>query len=145
MSKLAFWLEIKKEHLKDLLVSNFNEDEDYIIEKNKPNGKGIGIGKNNTKVVMLTYTCAKMLCMISRTPKANIIRKFYIDLEKLINNYKNYIIEGLQNTIDILENNQKEIPNLDKIKGTVYILQSPKDIDGLYRFGQSDDFTPLHI
>ena len=40
---------------------------------------------------MLTYTCAKMLCMISRTPKANIIRKFYIDLEKLIITYKDSI------------------------------------------------------
>ena len=46
----------------------------------------------------------------------------------------------MQNTVNILENNQKEIPNLDNIKGTVYILQSPKDIDGLYRFGQSEDF-----
>jgi hypothetical protein len=34
LSKLAFWLEVRKEHLKDLLMSNFNENEDYIIEKN---------------------------------------------------------------------------------------------------------------
>ena len=69
------------------MESNFNENEDYIIEINKKNGKGKGKGGNNTKLVMLTYTCAKMLCMISRTPKADIIRKFYIDLEKLIITY----------------------------------------------------------
>jgi hypothetical protein len=66
------------------------------------------------------------------------VRTYFIELEKLINNYKNYIIEGLQNTIDILENNQKEISS--NIKGTIYILQSPKDIDSIYRFGQTEDF-----
>jgi phage anti-repressor protein len=122
LTKLAFWLEVRKEHLKDLLVSNFNEDEDYIIEKNKPNGKGKGIGKNNTKIVMLTYTCAKMLCMISRTPKANIIRKFYIDLEKLIITYKDSIVKDLNNQLGIKISN-KEIIEKNKNKGLVYVLK----------------------
>ena len=59
-------------------------------------------------------------------------------MEKLLNNYKNYIIEGLQKTVSILENNQKEIPK--NVKGVVYILQSLKDIDGIYRFGQTEKF-----
>ena len=87
LNKLAFWLDIRKDNLKVLLESNFNEDEDYILETKNQNGKGKGKGGNNTKTVMLTYTCAKMLCMISKTPKANVIRKFYIDLEKLIHIY----------------------------------------------------------
>jgi hypothetical protein len=37
-----------------------------------------------------------------------------------------------------LENNQKPIPN--NIKSTVYIFKSPKDIDGIYRFGKTQDF-----
>jgi hypothetical protein len=53
-----------------------------------------------------------------------------LELEKLIYNYKNYIIESLQATINLLENNSKEISQ--KIKGTIYILKSPKDIDGIY-------------
>lgn len=42
-----------------------------------------------------------MLCIISKTPKANIIRKFYIDLEKLIITYKNSIIRDLNNQLGI--------------------------------------------
>jgi hypothetical protein len=83
------------------------------------------------------------LCLLSKTKKAEEeeeeeVRTYYLELKKLINNYKNYIIEGLQNTVNMLENNQKEIPS--NIKGTVYILKSPKDINGIYRFGQTEDF-----
>jgi hypothetical protein len=35
LNNLAFWLEIKKFHLMRLLESNFNEDDDYIIEEKK--------------------------------------------------------------------------------------------------------------
>ena len=87
------------DYIKDLLKSNFNEDEDYIIESKNINGKGKGKGGNNKKIVMLTYTCAKILCMISKTPKANIIRKFYIDLEKLIITYKDSIVKDLNNQL----------------------------------------------
>ena len=61
----------------------------------------------------------------------------YQDINK-IQNQKNYIIEALQNTVNILENNQKEVSS--NIKATIYVLQSPKDIDGIYRFGQTEDF-----
>ena len=59
-------------------------------------------------------------------------------IDKLIGHYKNYIIEGLKKTIQILENNTKEVSQ--KIKGTVYIIRSIKDINGIYRFGQTEDF-----
>jgi phage anti-repressor protein len=87
LEKLSNWLEVKKENLKRLLDDNFEEDEDYIIEK-KITGIGKGIGKNNRKRVMLTYECSKLLCMLSRTEKANIIRRFYVELEKLLISYK---------------------------------------------------------
>ena len=44
----------------------------------------------------------------------------------------------MKKTVEILENNQKEIPK--NTKGVVYILRSFKDIDGIYRFGQTADF-----
>jgi phage anti-repressor protein len=89
LDKIANWLEIRKDNLKVLLESNFNEDEDYIIETNKLDGKGKGKGGNNKKNIILSYICAKMLCMISKTSKANDIRKYYFDLEKLIMIYYN--------------------------------------------------------
>ena len=40
------------------------------------------------KIVLLTYTCAKLLCMISKSEKASIIRNYYIELKKLLITYK---------------------------------------------------------
>lgn len=82
---ISTWLNVKKDHLKQLLESNFSENQDYII--NKVSGLK-GTGKNNMKIVLLTYTCAKLLCMISKSEKASIIRNYYIELEKLLITYK---------------------------------------------------------
>ena len=76
--------------------------------------------------------------MLSKTVKAEEVRTYFIELEKFLNKYKDYIINALKNTINILENNQKPISN--SIKACVYILKSPKDIDGIYRFGQTETF-----
>jgi len=122
LNKLAYWLEIKKFHLMRLLESNFYEEQDYIIENKSKNGKGKGKGGNNTKVILLTYTCAKLLCMISRTPKADVIRKFYIDLEKLIITYKDSIVKDLNNQLGIKISNKKIIDE-NKNKGLIYILK----------------------
>jgi hypothetical protein len=60
--------------------------------------------------------------MISRTPKANVIRKFYIDLEKLIITYKDSIVKDLNNQLGIKISN-KEIIEKNKNKGLVYVLK----------------------
>ena len=122
LDKLAFWLEVRKDHLKTLLESNFSENDDYIILDKQKNGKGMGIGKNNVKTVMLRYTCAKELCMISRSEKSSVIRKFYIDLEKLLITYKDYIVAELTNQLNINVSN-KEIIQQNKKKGLIYVLK----------------------
>jgi phage anti-repressor protein len=131
---ISKWLNSEKGKLKKTLINSYNQDIDYKISKEKE-GK---ISKSNKEIILLTPDCFKRLCLLSRTKKAEQVRTYYLELEKLINNYKNYIIEALQNTVNILENNQKEVSS--NIKATVYILQSQKDIDGIYRFGQTEDF-----
>ena len=128
------WLNTTKGKLKETLVQSYNKNIDYIIKKEK-NGK---VSKSNKEIILLTPDCFKRMCLLSRTKKAEEVRTYYLELEKLLNNYKDYIIEGLKKTVEILENNQKEIPK--NIKGVVYILKSLKDINGIYRFGQTEDF-----
>ena len=103
LEKLANWLEVKKENLKRLLEDNFEEDEDYIIEK-KETGIGKGKGQNNRKKTLLTYTCSKLLCMMSKTKKADIIRRFYVELERLIISYKESIVNDLLNIFSETKN-----------------------------------------
>ena len=71
--------------LKKLLISNFIKNTDYNeIKESGKKGRGI----NNTIHVLLTYNCAKLLCMISKCEKANLIRNYYIELEKIVYCYQ---------------------------------------------------------
>jgi phage anti-repressor protein len=89
--KLIFWLGVKKGHLKTLLESNFEENNDYIVLNKSFNGKGMGIGKNNRKPIMLRYTCAKELCMISRYPKSKNIREYFFEINKCLIKYNKFV------------------------------------------------------
>ena len=95
LDNVAFWLEVQKGHIKTLLNSNFVINQDYI--EIKPEVKLAGRGKNNIKIVMLTYTCAKLLFMMSKCEKASVIKNYYIELDKLIIKYKDTIINNLSN------------------------------------------------
>jgi hypothetical protein len=44
-----------------------------------------------------------MLCMRSNTKKADEVRKYYIQIEELIDEYKQFIIEAQSNEINKLE------------------------------------------
>jgi len=132
---VAKWLGSRKSTIKDTLTNTYSKNIDYKTSKEIPTAK---ISKSNKEIILLTPDCFKRLCLLSKTAKGEEVRTYFIELEKLINNYKNYIINGLKKTVSILENNQKPIPS--NIKSTVYILRSLKDIDGIYRFGQTDDF-----
>ena len=66
MELITKWLIVRKDVLKKLLISNFTKNTDFI-EVKESGHKGRGI--NNTIHVLLTYNCAKLLCMISKCEK----------------------------------------------------------------------------
>jgi len=133
LQNISFWLDVKKEHLKRLLESNFVKTQDYIETKKTVKGKGRGA--SNTKTVLLTYTCAKLLCMISKCEKASLIRNYYIELEKLLIKYKDEIVNSLNNQLGIKENNEIIIEK-NKDTGLIYIL---KVDDEVKKLGNSGD------
>ena len=53
------------------------------------------ISKSNKEIILMTPDCFKRMCLLSKTNKAEEVRTYFIELEKLILNYKNYIIEFL--------------------------------------------------
>ena len=132
LETISKWLNCEKSKLKKTLVNTYALNYDWTIKKEHPQNK---VSKSNKEIILLTPDCFKRLCLLSKTKKAEEVRTYYLELEKLINNYKDYIIKNLKKTVEILENNQKEIP--EKIKGSIYIIQSTKDIDGIYRFGHT--------
>ena len=118
---IAKWLDIKEEKLKELLTNNFIKEIDYIIDK------------KNTNNLVLSPKCCKLLCMMSESKKANLIRTYHTDLEKLIVKYKEEIVNDLDKQMNIKKNSNKELfendPQEDD-KGLIYIL---KVRDGLYK------------
>ena len=75
---------------------------------------------------------------MSKTNKGEEVRTYFIEIEKLMNKYKNYIIEGLNKRIQILENNQK--PIIKPSNGVIYILKTNYDIIDLYKIGKTKKF-----
>ena len=152
---ISKWMNTKKSDLKETLINSYIIDIDYIININIDN-----INKKSgpkPEKILLTPKCFKMLSMQSRTKKAKLVREFYYELENVIDQYKNYIIEGLKDKINKLENNQK--PKINPKKGVIYIIQASDGL-GHYKIGKTvnlkkrlqtynqdkkDEFVPLYI
>jgi len=131
--KLVNWLKIRKDSLKRTLIDSYIRNIDYKIIKIKAGT----VGKPREEI-FLTADCCKRLCMLSKTKKAEEVRTYFIHIEKLMNKYKNYIIDGLNKKISILENNQKPIQQ--KRGGVIYVLKTEYDIINLYKIGKTKKF-----
>jgi len=153
LEDIAKWMNTNKSDLKETLINSYNEKIDYKIIKGVSNGM-----KGKPKdTILLTPKCFKLMAMQSKTKKAIQVREYYYELEQVIDQYKEYIIKGLEEKIKKLENNQK--PKINPSKGIIYILET---IDGFghYKVGKTknlkqrlkqyngdkkDDIIPLYV
>ena len=126
------WLKARKDSIKRTLLDSYTKNIDYKITKEKKMSKNVGKPK---EIIMLTPDCFKRLTMSSKTKKAEEVRTYFIQLEKHIDKYKNYIIDGLDKQVKTLKTNQK--PKVDPKSGVIYVLRSNKDIEGIYRIGKT--------
>ena len=135
LEDICEWLNVAKVHLKELLTSNFILNKDYTETKDIVNKKGSG--GHNRLLVLLTYDCFKMLCMISRSPKSQQVREYYIDIEKHLFKYRDEIIQNLHDQVGI-KNNNKQIINENKNNPIIYVIKVDKN-DNIYKIGRSSD------
>ena len=129
---IAKWFNMRKGHIKDTLTDSYVKRIDYIVIKNDPTGKK---GKPS-ETILLTPKCFKLMAMQSKTKKAVQVREYYYELEQVLDQYKEYIIKGLEEKIKTLENNQK--PKINSAKGVIYIIQTSDGI-GHYKIGKTKD------
>lgn len=133
-SNISKWLNIKKKSLKKTLIKTYNLGSDYTIEKIK-RGKGSGSGPPIYKI-LVTPRCFKKICMMTRSKNGEKVRNYYLELELIVNKYKNYIIQFMSKRTQTLENNQK--PKINAKSGCIYIIKaSNKDYDNLYKIGKT--------
>jgi hypothetical protein len=127
---IAKWMNTNKSDLKETLVNSYKEKIDYKIIKGESNGlKG-----KPKEIILLTPKCFKLMAMQSRTKKAIQVREYYYELEQVIDQYKEYIIKGLEEKISKLENNQK--PKINPSKGIIYIIETSDGL-GHYKVGKT--------
>jgi phage anti-repressor protein len=132
INAIAKWFNMTVGHSKDTLLYSYKENLDYKIIKGVSNGKK---GKPK-ETILLTPKCFKLMAMQSKTKKAIQVREYYYELEQVIDQYKEYIIKGLEDKIKKLENNQR--PRINPSKGVIYILETADDV-GHYKIGKTKD------
>jgi len=130
------WLDINKNNLKRLLVSNFKIMDDYteekILVKNKKRGA------NYVSKIMLTHDCFKELCMVSQSEKAKGVRKYYIVAEGLLRDHFEEIINNLNKELGLIKSNIKK--PIEVIGGHIYILKAMNTtITNMFKLGNTDD------
>jgi phage anti-repressor protein len=129
------WLGMRKGAIKDTLKESYTKDTDYkILKAPQKSGKG----GHNKEIILLTVDCFKRYCMMSKTKKADEVRTYFIELENLIDKYKDYIINGLRKENEELAENQK--PKYNKRGGVIYIIKSKKELREIYKIGKTVDF-----
>jgi phage anti-repressor protein len=131
------WLETKKSHLKKVLVNNFEKEYDYTETSLT---KLTGGKTNNYKQILISSACFKELCMISQTKKAKHVRKYFLEMEKIVKKYYEVINENLNKEVGLLKQNQKPKQKMPE-KGVVYVIEAMNSAaeQKLYKIGQTDN------
>lgn len=127
------WLDINKHKLKQTLQNSYIKNIDYTISRvNKPKGTG----GQKREIIMMSVDCFKMVCQSTKSKKGKEVRRYFIEVEKLLNKYKDYIIEGLQEKMEKIQKGRK--PKINPQKGVIYVFETPDTPDNnLYKIGKS--------
>lgn len=133
-NKLQIWLNISsRKDFHDTIKRSYVNNIDYIITKQKK----AGTGKSNEKIYMLTPDCAKMLLQATKSKKGTEVRKYFIEIEKMLYKYKDLIIKKLNDELKKLHRNQK--PKIINNKKKMYVFKALNTNLTLYKLGRSKD------
>ncbi len=135
---VAKWLQIQKFNLKKTLIRSYIKNVDYTVKKNKLTTAG-----RPSETILISISCFKRICMNSNTEKGGEVRKYYEQIETLLNKYKDHIIESLQKKVGILENNQK--PKHNPKKGVIYFIRSHLEPENVFKLGKSKKFKTRYL
>jgi len=134
LEKVVKWLNAVKGNLKETLKRSYKFGIDYTVMRVKKK-KGEGSGATIKELILISPDTFKLLCMQSNAKKGKEVRQYYLSIENLLIKYREYIIQGLNDKIKALENNQK--PKINPTKGILYILRADDNHDDVFKIGKS--------
>jgi len=76
-----------------------------------------------------------MILQSTKSKKGKQVRKYFIDIEKMLYKYKDFIIKSLNNELSLVKNNLK--PKPDNNKKIIYIFKALNTDQTLYKLGKS--------
>jgi len=86
----------------------------------------VQVGHNN-ELILLTINCFKKFCQLTRSKHGDEVREYFIQVESILNKYKNYIIEGMEDKIKKIQKGKK--PKVNPEKGVIYVFKTPDTTD----------------
>jgi len=135
LDNVTKWLKIQKYSIKRTILESYQLNIDYKILTLPSSGKG-----RPMEQIVLTPSCFKRLCMMSRSPKAEEVRTYFIQLESHLDKYKTHIIDALQKKINKYKTELQPIPKI-KTSGVIYVLKTSETIENVYKIGKTQDFS----
>ena len=135
---VAKWLNSRKDTLVETLHRSYKEHIDYTVQTK-------GIRKttpksNNQKLYLLTPDCFKRLAMMSKSKNAELVRSYFIEVEGLYIKYRKYIMNGMEQEIRTLQNNQKPKTYKGRKGGFIYIIKVA-DREDVFKVGRTEDIA----
>jgi phage anti-repressor protein len=141
----------RKDIAKRTLQNNFELDTEYsVLRKNAEDV----FGGHNKETIMITVDAFKEMCMMSKTEKGKLTRKYYTKMEKAIFRYnklnfiekiKNKEIEYMEETkkkeIEFEKKHHKTLIDAHHKSPCVYLCRVSPNINGEYlmKGGETDD------
>jgi phage anti-repressor protein/predicted GIY-YIG superfamily endonuclease len=138
LSAIAKWLNTHKQSIVTTLKRSYKIGFDYIVTKPINHIKK-DPRSNHYKEYMLSPDCFKRVCMLSKSGNAEMVRTYFIEVEKAFLKYRMQTEEGMKKEIERLERNQRNKAVPSNAPGYIYIIRASTDKDNLYKIGRTKD------
>jgi phage anti-repressor protein/predicted GIY-YIG superfamily endonuclease len=138
ISIVSQWLKSSKKTLIHTLTTSYKKGIDFTVVKiPKADTRKYG---NNNREYLLTPDCFKRLCMRSRSPRAEEVRTYFIQLESLLVRYKSVLVKGMNAEIKQMERALKPKDPADSA-GYIYVLKASPERDSVFKIGRTKDLN----
>lgn len=131
--KVVLWLDVIKGNLVAVLKREFDDGDGYITTTKI---KKRSTGATTYNEILLTPDCFKMLCMISSSNNAKLVRHYFLEMEKIVKKYYKEQNTTKDKEIEQLKINQR--PKLPGIRqGIIYIIKALNTDRDVYKVGRT--------
>ena len=138
LDRVAKWLNVKKFNLLKTLRASYKTHIDYSEEASRIAGRKYG--GNRYLKVMLSPDCFKRLCMQTKSPRGEMVRTYFIELESLVVRYNQQLVSAIEaDDAQLRANLRPRDPR--NSSGYIYVIRASERMDSVFKIGRSKDLN----